>query len=93
MKLGKVIGNVTSTVKHPILNGEKILIVRPINADGSTAGSAMYALDKAQAGVGDTVLVLDEGNSARSILKDKTAPMRTVIVGIVDEVEEWNRGR
>jgi ethanolamine utilization protein EutN len=93
MKLARVIGNVTATVKHPILTGEKVLVVKPVTADGAAAGSALYALDRARAGIGDTVLVLDEGNSARQIMGDKSAPMRTVIVGILDQIEEWNRGR
>ena len=97
MTVGRVIGEVTATVKHEILENEKLLLVRAVKLDGSLHGAPLLALDRAQAGVGDTVLVLDEGNSARMILGASKAPMRTVVVGIVDRVhapaEGGNRGR
>lgn len=87
MILGKVIGNVVSTQKHAHYLGEKILIVQPIDAQGKAAGKSLLAIDRAQAGVGDRVLVNDEGNSARLIMGNSQAAVRTVIVGIVDAVE------
>jgi microcompartment protein CcmK/EutM len=87
MILAKVIGNVVSTHKHPHYLGEKILIVQPIDAAGKPAGKSLLAIDRAQAGAGDRVLVNDEGNSARLIIGSKDASIRTVIVGIVDAVE------
>jgi ethanolamine utilization protein EutN len=87
MILGKVIGNVVSTQKHPDYVGEKILIVQPIDAAGKAAGKSLLAIDRAQAGVGDRVLINDEGNSARMIIGNSHAPIRTVIIGIVDAVE------
>ncbi len=86
MTLGRVIGNVVSTVKHRVLEGYKILIVQPVDAEGRPAGKTLLALDTVQAGEGDTVLVNDEGNSARLIIGDPMAPVRTLVVGIVDEV-------
>ena len=86
MILGKIVGNVVSTVKLEIYEGYKILIVQPIRPDGSYKGSTFLAIDTVQAGPGDTVLVIDEGNSARQIIDDKTAPVRSVIAGVVDEV-------
>ncbi len=86
MTLGRVIGNVVSTVKHRVLEGYKILIVQPVDPEGRPAGKTLLALDTVQAGVGDTVLVNDEGNSARLIIGDPMAPVRTLVVGIVDEV-------
>jgi len=86
MILGKIVGNVVSTVKLKIYEGYKILIVQPIGPDGSHRGSSFLAIDTVQAGPGDTVLVIDEGNSARQIIDDKTAPVRSVIAGVVDEV-------
>lgn len=85
MFLAKVIGTVVCTVKHPAYLHEKILITRQINPDGSLTEKDLLALDKAQAGVGDTVLVLNEGSSARTVLNDDTAPVRAIIMGIVDE--------
>ena len=87
MILGKVIGNVVSTIKLPIYQGYKILIVQPVNDKEEPQGESVLALDTVQAGVGDTVLVIDEGNSSRLIMNNSTAPVRTMIVGIVDAIE------
>ena len=86
MILGKVIGNVVSTIKLPVYQGYKILIVQPVNNKEEPQGESVLALDTVQAGVGDTVLVIDEGNSSRLIMNNPTAPVRTMIVGIVDAI-------
>lgn len=87
MILGKIIGNVVSTVKLPVYQGYKILIVQPVNDKEEPQGKSILALDSVQAGVGDTVLVIDEGNSSRLIMNSSTAPIRTMIVGIVDAIK------
>jgi len=87
MILGKVIGNVVSTIKLSVYQGYKILIIQPVNNKEEPQGESFLALDTVQAGVGDTVLVIDEGNSSRLIMNNSTAPVRTVIVGIVDTIE------
>jgi microcompartment protein CcmK/EutM len=87
MTLGRVIGTVVSTVKLEVLSGYKILMVRPVDPRGADAGAVTLALDSVQAGVGDTVLIIDEGNSSRMIIGDSMAPVRTMIVGIVDRVD------
>ncbi len=87
MILGKIIGNVVSTIKLPIYQGYKILIVQPVNNKEEPQGKSILALDTVQAGVGDIVLVIDEGNSSRLIMNNPTAPVRTMIVGIVDAIK------
>lgn len=88
MILAHVLGNVVSTEKHPQYRGYKILIVQPIDPAGKPAGRSFLALDGVQAGVGDKVLVVDEGGSARSVLGDEGAvTVRTVACGIVDRVD------
>ncbi len=87
MFLAQVVGTVVSPVQHPILDGEKLLIVRPVDPHGAALGKTRVALDRAQAGVGDRVLVIDEGNSGRQILGSKDAPVKTIVVGVVDYVE------
>ncbi|MEA1939962.1 MAG: EutN/CcmL family microcompartment protein [Candidatus Caldatribacteriota bacterium] len=87
MILGKVIGNVISTIKLPVYKGYKILVIQPINHKEELQGKTILALDTVQAGVGDNVLVIDEGNSSRLIMNNPTAPVRTMIVGIVDSVK------
>jgi microcompartment protein CcmK/EutM len=87
MILGKVIGNVVSTVKLPIFKGYKVLIVQPIDNNSEYQGHSILALDIVQSGIGDIVLVIDEGNSSRLIINDSMAPVRSIIVGIVDSIE------
>jgi ethanolamine utilization protein EutN len=87
MILAEVVGTVVSPVQIPILEREKLLIVRPIAPDGRAIGKTRIGLDRAQAGVGDRVLVLDEGNSARQILGQKDAAVKTIVVAVVDYVE------
>ena len=87
MILGKIIGSVVSTIKLPVYQGYKILIVQPVNDKKEPQGKNILALDTVQAGVGDTVLVIDEGNSSRLIMNNSTAPVRTMIVGIVDAIK------
>jgi len=86
MTLGKVIGNVVSTIKLDIYEGYKLVVVQPVLPDGKPVGNTMLAIDTVQAGTGDIVLVIDEGNSARVIINDKMAPVRCVVAAIVDEV-------
>lgn len=88
MILARVVGNVVSTAKLPILQGLKVMIVQPLDGDKRPQGRTLLAFDMVQAGVGDTVLVIDEGNSCRLILGDPQAPVRTLVVGIVDEIEK-----
>jgi ethanolamine utilization protein EutN len=88
MYIGRVTGTVTSTIKHPLYEGHKFLLVTRLNLDGSESSSYDICLDDVQAGVGDVVVVLDEGSSARQIIgKRGTGPARAIIVGIVDAVQ------
>ena len=86
MKLCRVTGNVVATVKHPTYRGHKLMIVQPLDEKGKDAGSSFLAVDLVQAGPGDTVLVMQEGNGVRQILKEKVLPIRSIIIGIVDQV-------
>ncbi len=88
--LGRVCGTVVSTVEHPFYDGRKQLIVRAVLPDGSFDKERyVVAVDLVGAGVGETVLVEDEGNSARQLLDaDPTGPVRSVVVGVVDHVEQ-----
>ena len=86
MYIAKVIGTVVSTVKISHLHGRKLLMVDQLDLLGEETGLYDIAVDTAQAGPGDTVLVIDEGNGARQILGLDPGAVRAVIVGIVDEV-------
>ena len=86
MILGKVSGAIHSTINHKFYDNRKILVVDKLDLDGKPTGAYLIAVDQVGAGSGETVLVIDEGNSARSIVKDDMAPLRSIIVGIVDQV-------
>ena len=87
MFLADVIGTVVSTVQIPLLDGEKLLLLRPVAPDGKAVGKTRIGIDRAQAGVGDRVIVIDEGNSARQILDAPNGAVKTIVVGVVDYVE------
>ncbi len=88
MYIGRVIGTVVSTIKQKMYEGRKILGVEGLDLEGRPEAKYWLAVDVVQAGVGDRVLVLDEGNSARQILEEEpNGPVRAVVVGVVDEVE------
>jgi microcompartment protein CcmK/EutM len=98
MLLADVVGTVVMTVKHPAFEGEKLLAVQPLDASLNASGAVILAIDRAQAGVGDRVLVMREGNGVRQIVgRDQGKqmeeaikmdwPVRSMIVGIVDQVD------
>jgi ethanolamine utilization protein EutN len=87
MYLARVLGPVVTPVQHPFFAGRKLLLVRKVELDGRANGPDRIAVDRAQAGAGDLVLVLEEGNSARQLLEAPDGPVRSVIVGFVDQVE------
>ncbi len=87
MKLGRVVASVVSTIKAPIFEGRAMLLCELLEPDGRPSGGYLIALDTVGAGAGETVLILDEGTSARQITGASHGPLRTVIVGIVDAVE------
>jgi microcompartment protein CcmK/EutM len=84
--LGKVCGTIHSTINHPFYDGKRLLVVDKLDAFQKPTGKYLIAIDSVDAGVGETVLMLDEGNGARQIVGDSMAPLRSVIVGIVDDV-------
>ncbi|MGM8211305.1 EutN/CcmL family microcompartment protein [Virgibacillus sp. W0430] len=88
MKLAKVIGNVVATAKTESHYRLKLMVVEPVDHNGQTVGDSFIAVDRAQAGIGDYVLILEEGGSARKILNDPEGAVDAIIVGIVDKIEE-----
>lgn len=87
MKLGKVIGNITSTIKTQSHNGLKMMIVELIDQEENNLAESIIAVDCAQSGIGDIVLILEEGGSAREIMKRADGAVDAVIVGIVDKID------
>ncbi len=87
MIIGKVTGTYVSTQKNDQLHDKKILIVQPITPEGNPSGREILAVDVVDAGVGDKVLLMSEGTSARQILTNDKIPVHTVIVGVVDDLD------
>jgi ethanolamine utilization protein EutN len=87
MYIGRVFGNVVATLKHPTFDRHKLLLVERLTPDGAPTPKYDLCVDTVQAGVGDTVLVLDEGSSARQILGQPEGAVRAVIVGIIDRID------
>jgi microcompartment protein CcmK/EutM len=77
---------VVATIKISHLDRRKLLLVDQLNLQGQETGYYDIAVDVVQAGPGDTVLVIDEGNGARQVLGLDPGAVRAVIVGVVDEV-------
>jgi ethanolamine utilization protein EutN len=88
MYLARVIGNVVATIKHPFFEGRKLLLVQRLDLAHQPTAAYDIAVDDVLAGVGDLVLVMDEGTGARQVLRGGTeAPVRAVVVGVVDDVQ------
>jgi microcompartment protein CcmK/EutM len=87
MYLARVIGDVVSTHRHEHLGHKKLLLVRRLDLEDREEGSEVIALDVIGVGVGEKVLVVQEGNAARSLFKDTRIPVQAVVVGVVDRVD------
>lgn len=85
MKVGRVAGTVVSTINEPFYDGQRLLLCDLLDVQGEPDGYTI-AVDVVDAGVGETVLILDEGNSARQIFDREWGAIRAVVVGIVDEL-------
>ena len=86
MHLARVIGTVVSTVHHPAFDGKKVKLCQPLAPTGEPQGNQVIALDRVQSGAGDVVLILKEGTGVRQLFNETQFPVRSVIVGVVDEV-------
>ena len=89
MLLGKVIGNVVATVKNSRYEGARVMVVQPINPDGTARGNTMLALDSVDSGAGDIVIVVQEGwGASTAATGEPGAAIDSAIVGVVDFVSE-----
>ena len=89
MIIARILGTVVATQKDERLTGKKLLIVRPLNLDGSDASGFVVAVDTVGAGFHERVLVV-AGSSARLAEGMKDAPIDAAIVGVIDTVDYVN---
>ena len=92
MILARVTGTVTSSDKELELGAYKLLVIQPLGLDLGPEGEEVIAIDRVDAGVGDRVLVVREGNAARQVTGRDRIPLQNVIIGVVDDVN-WLAGR
>lgn len=86
MYLGRVVGNATATVKHPSMEGAKLLLVMALQADGRTVeGDPILVVDNLGAGRGETVMITSDGIATRDLLGSKSSPVRWSVLGIPDQ--------
>lgn len=86
MILGRVIGEIHGSIKHSFYEGKKLLVIEKISPNGASTGDYLIGVDSVGAGADERVLVLDEGNGARQVLDSKDGPVRSVVVGIIDDI-------
>jgi ethanolamine utilization protein EutN len=84
MITGRVLGTATSTVKHPSMEGWKLLVVQPLDNDGKPKGDPVLAVDMLGAGTEENVILTSDGKTARALLDDNTTPVRWSVVGLPD---------
>ncbi len=87
MIIGTVRGDIVSTINHPFYTGKKLLVVEKEDLSGKPGGYLIAIDGGVQAGVGERVLVIDEGNSARQVVGGPDAPVRSIIVGVIDRID------
>lgn len=87
MLIARVVGDITATCKHPTHEGKKILLVQPLDLDGSDRGNPIVAVDSVNAGAGDRVLLVQDGFAAFTSVGHKLAPIDAAVIGVIDHVE------
>jgi microcompartment protein CcmK/EutM len=87
MLIGVVVGDITATCKHASHEGKKLLLVQPLDLDGSYRGNPVVAVDSVNAGAGDRVLLAQDGYAAFSSVGLKLAPLDAAVIGVIDQVE------
>ena len=84
MLAGIVVGNATATVKHPSMEGWKLLVVQPREPSGQADGDPVLAIDALGAGIGEEVIISSDGKGTRELVGRDNTPIRWSVIGIVD---------
>ena len=87
MQIARVVGTVVATQKNAKLEGTKLLLVQPEDVNGAPRGAAVLAIDSVDAGIGDRVLLVQDGKAAIQALGRGVAAVDAAVVGVIDAVE------
>ncbi|HEY6549234.1 MAG TPA: EutN/CcmL family microcompartment protein [Vicinamibacteria bacterium] len=87
MLVGRVVGNVAASHKNEKLTGAKLLLVQPLELDGKDRGAPVLAIDGVDAGIGDRVLLVQDGKAAQQVLGRGIAAVDAAVVGVVDSLQ------
>ncbi len=87
MLIGKVTGNIAATLKHPVYKSQRLFNVEILTPEQKPTGEMVVAIDSVDSGIGDLVLITQEGRSAMAVVGQTEVPVRTVIVAIIDKIE------
>ena len=85
MNLARVIGHATATVKHPALQGWRMLVAQPLDINERPDGVPLIVVDQQGAGRGDVVMITSDGASVRDMMGTKNTPVRWAVIGLRDE--------
>lgn len=85
MQLARVIGRATSTIKHPTMQGFRLLLAQPLGAGGQPDGAPQLVLDRMGAGRGDMVIISSDGKSAREMVGTEQTCVRWTVQGLIDD--------
>lgn len=84
MNLARVVGRATSTIKHPSLQGQKLLLIEMLDAQGNAEGEPQLAIDSLGARKGDVVLATTDGSAVQELVKSDQCPVRWSVIGLAD---------
>ena len=85
MQSAKVIAKANATMKHPALDGWRLLLVQPLGINGDDDGEPQLVIDSLGSSIGDRVIVTSDGASVREAMGRDDTPVRYAIIGIDDE--------
>ncbi len=86
MILGEIVGTAVSTHKHYKVEGRKLLVVQPLSPEGQAEGRSLLAIDSVDAGIGDRVLVVQEGLAVQMVALRSECPLDAAVIAVVDSV-------
>ena len=92
MIIARVVDNIVATRKHGSHDGRSLLLVQPLDLGGEALGDTIVAIDAVSAGIGDRVLVVQEGFAAMTSVDRPESPIDASVIGIIDIIDLFGAG-